>query len=182
MDNEVVSLMYQSPPELRRSKEVSLRLIAEMDPRLAAIRTDMGYSGNDFRPIGFLRQLQRYVLFKAEWYYNAGMPDKLARFDHNPIARQLEKLFLGSHKIEHYRLWFRDQLFDHIDAILSDSATSTRPYLDPKQYRQLVQAHRDRTANNLNEINKIITLELIQRSLLSGNAGSRGRQRIAVCT
>ena len=103
------------------------------------------------------------------------MPDWLTRFDHNALTRRLETLFIGTHKIDHYRLWFRDQLFRYIDEVLSDGPASTRPYLDRHYYEGLTKAHRERTGNHVNEISKLVTLELIQRSLLSGDYVRRTR-------
>jgi asparagine synthase (glutamine-hydrolysing) len=169
MDNELVALMYQAPPDLRRSKEPSLRLISDLSPRLAAIRTDMGDGGNGPAILEFLRQLHRYALFKAEWYYGGGMPHWLTRFDHNPISRRLETLFVGSHKIEHYRLWFRDQLHDYVTEILGDTNTMNRAYLNRKEVQRLLHDHRKRIGNHQNAITKILSLELIHRSLLSSS-------------
>jgi len=166
MDNDLVALMYQAPPQLRRTNEIMLRLISEMSPSLFRIGTDMGYGGNGPRLAAYLRRLHRYLLFKAEWYYNAGMPHWVARLDHNVLARGLEGLFLGSHKIEHYRLWFRDQLFDYVQSMLRDRSTATRAYLNRRSYRELVTSHRTGTRNYMNEINRLVTLELIQRRLL----------------
>ena len=42
LDNDLVSLMYQAPPDLFLSKEPSLRLIAEGNTELAKVRTDRG--------------------------------------------------------------------------------------------------------------------------------------------
>jgi asparagine synthase (glutamine-hydrolysing) len=168
-DNDLVALMYQAPPELRRSKDAALRLISDLSPALAAIKTDMGDGGNGLAIARSVRKTYRYLLFKAEWYYSGGMPNWLTRFDHNPLARQLEATFVGSHKIEHYRLWFRDQLFDYVSDMLNDRQTSSRPYLNRDQYKLLVRAHTTRTGNYMNEINKLLTLELIQRSLLDAN-------------
>src|SRR2546425_33848 len=166
MDNDLVALMYQAPPQLRRTNEIMLRLISEMSPSLFRIGTDMGYGVNGPRLAAYLRRLHRYLLFKAEWYYNAGMPHWVARLDHNVLARGLEGLFLGSRKIEHYRLWFRDQLFDYVQSMLRDRSTATRAYLNRRSYRELVTSHRTGTRNYMNEINRLVTLELIQRRLL----------------
>ena len=166
MDNDLVALMYQAPPHLGTTNEISLRLISDMSPSLARIGTDMGYGGSGSRLAANLRQLYRYLLFKAEWYYNAGMPHWLARVDHNVLARGLERLFVGSHKIEHYRLWFRDQLFDYVQSTLRDSPAATRPYLNRRYYEELVTSHRTGTRNCMNEINTLVTLELIQRLLI----------------
>jgi len=173
MDNDLVALMYQAPPQLRTTNEITLRLISEMSPSLSRIGTDMGYGGNSPRLAADLRQLYRYLLFKAEWYYNAGMPHWLARLDHNMLARGLERLFVGSHKIEHYRLWFRDQLFDYVQSMLRDSSTATRAYLNRRFYRELVTSHRRGTRNYMNEINRLVTLELVQRLLIEKDYPNR---------
>ena len=166
MDNELVALMYQAPPRLRRTSETALRLISEMDPLLSAIGTDMGYAGHGSWPSAYARQLYRYLLFKAEWYYNAGMPHWLSRLDGNVLAGRLARSFLGSHKIEHYRIWFRDQLFDYIQSVLCHRTAATRPYLNQRCYRGLVAAHREGTRNYMNEISTLVTLELVQRLLI----------------
>jgi hypothetical protein len=113
-----------------------------------------------------VRRLHRYLLFKGEWYYNAGMPQWLSRFDRALLAPAAERFVVGSHKIEHYRLWFRDQLFDWVQSMLNDSTTVTRPYVNRKFHRELVAAHRRGTRNYMNEITTLLTLELVQRVLL----------------
>ena len=66
MDNQVVSLMYQAPPNTRETNETSLRLIADLNPNLARIGTDMGYGGMSPAAVARIRQFYRYLLFKAE--------------------------------------------------------------------------------------------------------------------
>src|SRR5262245_43401055 len=89
IDNDSVALMYQAPPQLRRTNATMLRLISDISPLLAGIETDIGYGGNGHLAPS-LRRLSRYLLFKAGWYYNAGMPHWLARLDHNVLTRSLE--------------------------------------------------------------------------------------------
>jgi len=131
----------------------------------------MGDGGHGPAAVEFIRRLHRYLLFKAEWYYGGGMPDWLTRFDHNPVARRIEATFVGTHKIEHYRLWFRDHLFAYVSDILGDPQTANRPYFSRGRIQLLLDAHTKRVGNNLNELTKIISLELIQRSLLSADYG-----------
>jgi asparagine synthase (glutamine-hydrolysing) len=174
IDNELVALMYRASPQLRATNRLTLRLLSELSPSLFKITTDMGYGGEDPRPVALLRRVYRYLLFKAEWYYNAGMPHWIARLDHNLFMRHLEPLFVGSHKIEHYRLWFRDQLFDYVQSMLCDRVTAARSYLNRKGYRELVASHREGSRNCMNEINRLLTLELIQRTLIEADYGTRG--------
>jgi asparagine synthase (glutamine-hydrolysing) len=166
MDNEVVRLMYQAPPNSRETNETSLRLIADLNPRLARIGTDMGYGGLSAAPVARVRQIYRYLLFKAEWYYNAGMPQWIARFEHMLPLRAFEPLFLGRHKIEHYRLWLRNQAKDYISDLLSDPKSASRPYLNRQGYQALVAWHQNGRRNCLNDINRTVTLELVQRLLI----------------
>jgi asparagine synthase (glutamine-hydrolysing) len=178
MDNDLVALMHQAPAELLGTKDFCLRLISDLSPTLASIETDMGDGGNRSALARFVRRFYRYVLFKGEWYYGPGMPNWLTPFHHNPVARGLASTFLGSHKIEHYRLWFSDQLFNYVSDILNDRGASSRSYLNRHQYGLLVRAHSKRRGNHMDEINKIITLELIQRSLISRDYRGIG-QRIS---
>ena len=75
MDNDLVALMYQAPPHTRETNETSRRLIADLSPRLAAIATDMGYGGTAPAATAVFQGCIVTPLFKAEWYYNVGMPN-----------------------------------------------------------------------------------------------------------
>ena len=171
MDNDLVALMYQAPPHTRETNETSRRLIADLSPRLAAIATDMGYGGTAPAATAVFQRLHRYAQFKAEWYYNVGMPDWAARLDQALPLNLLEPMFLGSHKIDHYRLWFRDQLKPYVCEVLSDDKSRSRPYLNRRSYEELERAHLKGGRNCLNEINKVLTLELIQRLLIERDYG-----------
>ncbi|MGE0704974.1 MAG: asparagine synthase-related protein, partial [Vicinamibacterales bacterium] len=166
MDNALVELVYRAPAGSRETNEASLRLIAEMKPDLASIETDMAYGGRHASPVATLKRLSRYAQFKAEWYYNAGMPEWLARLDRTRALRLFEPLFLGSHKIDHYRLWFQRQLKPYVQDLLTDARSRARPYLDPHGFERLVSAHATGRGNCLNDLNKVMTLELVHRQLL----------------
>lgn len=165
LDNAVVALMYQAPAQIRENNSISRRLIADLNPRLAAIPTDMGYepAQRGSFPRGFVRRVYRYAQFKAEWYYNLGMPSWLARLDGTAALRATEPLFLGRHKIDHYRLWFRDQLKPYVNELLHDPRAATRPYLNRAGYEDLLVAHDRGGRNCVNELNKVGTLELVNR-------------------
>jgi asparagine synthase (glutamine-hydrolysing) len=166
MDNALVAILYQAPPRTRETRETSLRLIADLKPELAAIVTDRGYGGYDSVPVARTRKLYRYLLFKAEWYYNAGTPDWAVQLNKVFPLKVFEPLFLGSHKIDHYRLWFQNQLKPLLQNILTGDRSRSRPYLDRRGYDDLIAAHQADSRNCLNEINKVVTLEFIQRVLL----------------
>src|SRR5206468_5989917 len=48
-------------------------------------------------------------LRKAEYAYDYGMPQWMARIDHLLLPLRLERLFLGRHKFSHFRVWYRDR-------------------------------------------------------------------------
>ena len=171
MDNELVALMYRAPTHTRETNETSRRLIADLSPKLAAIGTDMGYGGTTPAPLAAIKRLHRYVLFKAEWYYNMGMPQWVAPLDGTPLLTMWEPLFLGWHKIDHYRLWFRDRFKDYLAGMLADDRSRARPYLNRSGYEGVIRAHVQGGRNSLNEVNKVVTLELIHRLLIERDYG-----------
>ena len=79
--------------------------------------------------------------FKAEYAYDYGMPQWVARVD-RPLSRlHLERLFLGRHKFYHFRVWYRDALAGYLqDTLLAPRALS-RPYLDRKALEAIVHHH-----------------------------------------
>src|SRR5262249_31996834 len=107
LDNDLVALMYQAPPDLFLRKDPSWRLIAEGNMVLAKVRTDRGLL---YRPppiIGTMQHLYEAFTVKAEYAYDYGMPQWLARIDHIVAPLHLERLFLGRHKFYHFRVWYR---------------------------------------------------------------------------
>lgn len=167
-DNELVALAYQTPAKLLNN-EPALRLIAEGNPRLARIGTDRGIA---FQSIpGVTQAFHQYqeFTFKAEYAYDYGMPQWLARLDHVFAPLHLEKLFLGRHKVAHFRVWYRDELSSYVKEMLLDPLTLQRPYLRADALEKIIEGHVKGYRNYTTEINKILMLELIQRKLIELN-------------
>ena len=167
-DNELVALAYQTPATLLNN-EPALRLIADGNPRLARIGTDRGIA---FRSIpGVTQALHQYqeFTFKVEYAYDYGMPQWLARLDHVFAPLHLEKLFLGRHKVAHFRVWYRDELSRSLREMLLDSDARSRPYLRANSLEEILKAHISGQRNYTFEIHKILTLEFIQRKLIELN-------------
>src|SRR5207245_9891853 len=101
--------------------------------------------------------------FKAEYAYDYGMPQWLARVDHLLSSLHLERLFLGRHKLCHFRIWYRDALSDYVREILLDPRTLSRPYIQRKGLEAVVRGHLKGNHNYTNEIHKLLSLELLQR-------------------
>lgn len=166
MDNDLVELMYRAPTGVRNTSEISLRLIADGNQSLSEIMTDRGVGGKTKFPFSILAHLYYEFLFKAEYVYNYGMPQWLAKFDYTFKQMHIERFFLGRHKFYHFRIWYRDELADYVREMLLDDRTASRPYLNKKVLEEMVDSHTAGYKNYTNAITKILTVELIQRLLI----------------
>jgi asparagine synthase (glutamine-hydrolysing) len=166
LDNDLVSLMYQAPPDLLLSEVPSLRLIAEGNPALAKVRTDRGLLYRPSPIIGNMQHLYEEFIFKTEYAYDYGMPQWLARLDHMAASLHLERLFLGRHKFYHFRVWYRDALFQYVQDMLLDVCTRARAYFREPFLKDMVNAHLKGTRNYTLEIHRALTIELIHRQLI----------------
>jgi asparagine synthase (glutamine-hydrolysing) len=168
MDNAFVRTVYRAPKETSRNNaDVRLRLIKKGSPELARIRSDRGVGGNGWRLGSLLTRTWREFTFKAEYAYDEGMPPSVARVDHFLSWLHLERLFLGRHKLLHFRLWYRDQLAEYVRQMLLDSLTLSRPYLRKQVVEVVVTSHLNGTGNYTTVIHKLLALELLQRLFLS---------------
>jgi asparagine synthase (glutamine-hydrolysing) len=104
--------------------------------------------------------------FKADYAYNHGMPQWLARLDHLLSPFRLERLFLGRHKYSHFRVWYRDALSKYIQEILLDPLTLERWFINRNTVQRIVTKHVRGEGNYTFDIHKVLTLELLHRSLL----------------
>lgn len=166
MDNDLVALAYRLQADARHDKKMSLRLIAEGNQTLAKFPTDKGLDAEPIFPVSSIRHLLYEVLAKAEYAYDYGMPQWLAKIDYAFKFMHLEKLFSGRHKFYHFRLWYRDILADYVKSILLDERTLSRSYLNRMAVEQVVKAHTKGYQNYTTEITQLLTLELIQRLLI----------------
>ncbi|MEN6321054.1 MAG: asparagine synthase-related protein [Syntrophaceae bacterium] len=169
LDNDIVALMYRAPMGVRDNKKMSWRLIADGNPALAEISTDRGFKSDTKASVSTLVQLYYTFLVKAEYAYNYGMPQWLAKFDYLFRFMHFERLFLGRHKFAHFRIWYRDELANYIKALLLDERTLCRPYLNRKTVEEIVHGHTKGNRNYTTEISRLVTLELIHRLLIESN-------------
>src|SRR5206468_8923128 len=106
------------------------------------------------------------LTFKAEYAYDYGMPQWMARIDHLLSAFHLERLFLGRHKFSHFRVWYREALSGYLREMLLDSRTLSRPYLQRNTLEAVVQGHLKGDRNYTGAIHQVLTLELLHRIFL----------------
>jgi asparagine synthase (glutamine-hydrolysing) len=163
LDNELVRTVFRAPKSTLSSNDVSLRLIEDGNPMLRKIRTDRGLAGNSNSLTSGIRREYLEFTFKAEYAYDYGMPQWVARADHALSNFHLERLFLGRHKFYHFRVWYRDALAAYVREMLLDPRTLARPYLQRQSVETIVAGHLKGDRNYTTAIHKILTLEHLNR-------------------
>jgi asparagine synthase (glutamine-hydrolysing) len=169
LDNDLVRMVFRAPQSALVSNDVCVRLISDGNADLGRIRSDRGLAGNQGRMLAAIVRGYLEFTFKAEYAYDYGMPQKMARIDHLFSALHFERLFLGRHKFAHYRVWYRDVLSVYIREMLLDSKTLSRPYVEKSKVEMIVKGHLRGDRNYTTEINKLLTLELFHRLFIDTN-------------
>jgi len=168
LDNDVVRTAFRAPNseipknDMFEDNDDCSRLIADGNQALQKIRTDRGLGGNHGWTTPIVRAILEFT-FRAEYAYDYGMPQWLARVDHAFKPLHLERQFLGRHKFCHYRIWYRDALAEYVREILLDRHSLARPYVQPKVIETLVRRHLRGDANHTSDIHRLLTLELVHR-------------------
>jgi asparagine synthase (glutamine-hydrolysing) len=169
LDNDLVRTVFRAPDsaiiesDIFKGNDECIRLIADGSADLQRIRTDRGLAGAPGRLFpGILRSFLEFT-FKAEYAYDYGMPQWLARTDHLFSRFHLERLFLGRHKFSHFRVWYRDTLAGYVRGMLLDPRTLSRPYLNRGTVEAVVSGHLGGTRNYTTQIHQLLTLELVHR-------------------
>lgn len=165
-DNELVRLAYRVPPESTGSNAPALRLIAEGNPALQTLETDRGLALRSIPAATHMHHLFQQFTFKAEYAFDYGMPQWLARIDHFLSPLRLETLFLGRHKFHHFRVYYRDALAGYVREILLDPRSRGRAYVNGSFIETMVNGHIGGYRNYTTEIHKLLTCELVHRLFL----------------
>ena len=166
LDNDFVRAAFRGPQPAPANGDIRLRLVAEGNPELARIPTDRGIGGDAGRLFSAVRRSLLDVSFKAEYAYDYGMPHWLARIDHLGSSLHLERLFLGRHKLFHFRLWYRDALSEYVRQMLLDPRTLSRPYLERNTVEAVVRGHLGGYRNYTTAIHRLLALEVLHRLFL----------------
>jgi asparagine synthase (glutamine-hydrolysing) len=176
LDNDVVKAVFRAPSEVPTTNTTSLRLISDGSKELAKIPTDRGLGGTRTAIWDIARRAFLEFQFKAEYAYDMGMPQWVARADHALSPFHLERLFLGRHKVFHFRIWYRDALAGYIREMLLDSRSLARPYVERKGLEKIVTGHLKGHQNYTNEIHKVLSLEILSRLFLDDAGKQRERE------
>lgn len=166
LEKELAASVYLAPPDLRRSLAPSLRLIQDASPALTAIDTDRGVSWHPKPVLTKLRNGYQEFTVRAEYAYDYGMPQWLAKVDRVLRPLHLERMFLGRHKFYHFRVWYRDQLGGYLKEVLLDRKTLSRGLWDGKAIEQMVNDHVTGRANWTSDLHRVLTTELTYRHLI----------------
>ena len=159
LDNDLVKTAYRAPKVENLNQECRIRLVQCGNPALAALRTDRGTRGLN----SYLTRAALQFSFKAEYAYDYGMPQWLASLDYAFSFVHFERMWVGRHKIFHFRPWYRDQLSQYVRDMLLDPRSLGRPYLNRDAVANIVTGHLNGTRNYTIEINRLLTLELAHR-------------------
>lgn len=161
LDKEIVRTVFRAP-RVDSGEDVRLRLIRDGSRALARLRTDRGLGERN--PV--VRAISRAYLeftFKAEYAYDYGMPQWIARVDHAVAPFHLERLWMGRHKLFHFRWWYRTLLANYVREMLLDSRSLTRPYVNRSAVEAIVSGHLKGNRNYTTEIHRLLSLELLHR-------------------
>jgi asparagine synthase (glutamine-hydrolysing) len=184
LDNDLVRTVFRAPESALSSNEICMRLIAEGNRAFMRIPTDRGLYLNEGGLSGTASHALLEFLFKAEYAYDIGMPQWLAQIDHAFSLFHVERLFLGRHKVFHFRVWYRDALTSYVRETLLDSRSLSRPYIERRGLESIVRGHLNGNRNYTLEIHKVLSLELVQRLLIDAAccpASSQARSPMASC-
>ncbi|MGB0046761.1 MAG: asparagine synthase-related protein, partial [Terriglobales bacterium] len=165
LDNDILQTIFRAPQATIANNDLRVRLIGDGNTVLQRIPTDRGFAGDPGLRGWVLRNYLEFT-FKAEYAYDYGMPQWLAGLDHFFSPLKLERLFLGRHKLYHYRVWYRDILANYVQEMLLDSRTLSRTYLERKGVEAIVRGHLKGNRNYTTEINRLLSLELLHRLFL----------------
>ena len=168
LDNDFVRTAFRAPQSATANNDVRVRLIGDGSTAMQRIRTDRGFGGKPGLASWIDRNYQEFT-FKAEYAYDYGMPQWLAGIDHFFAPLKLERLFLGRHKVYHYRIWYRGILANYVKEMLLDSRTLSRPYLERRGVEAIVRGHLKGNRNYTTEIHRLLSLELIHRLFLDSS-------------
>jgi asparagine synthase (glutamine-hydrolysing) len=165
MDNELVKLMYRATPEIRASRGLQQRFVGEMNHAFVEVPTDMGRMVD--HPVGKLSYAFFRLLAKAEYIYLYSSPHWLTWLDRRMERLRPERIVVGRQKFEAYRVWIKTHLADFVRGTLLDPRARCTEFFDKAWLVRVVERHIAGTHNYRNEIEKMLTVELVYKTLLT---------------
>lgn len=166
MDNDLVQLMYRAPAEVRASRRLQAKYVVLKGGHLASLPTNMDIIRPGNQILSNLTYLLLWALFKAEFTYLYAAPHWLTRLDRKLGRLRLERILAGRQKYEGYRIWFKTDFADFIRDTLLNPRARYLEFFDRLAVERVVLAHTSGRCNYLDQVNKILTTELVYSTLL----------------
>jgi asparagine synthase (glutamine-hydrolysing) len=166
MDNQLIELMYQAPPAVRASRDLQAKYVKRRGGRVADLPTNMDTIGSGNRILSKITYIPLWALFKAEFTYLYAAPHWLTWADRKLEKLRLERILSGRQKYEGYRIWFKTHFAGFLRDTLLNPAAHCTQFFDRASVVRVVTGHTAGNHNYLNEVNKMLTVELICSSLL----------------
>jgi asparagine synthase (glutamine-hydrolysing) len=171
MDNDLVKLMYQAPPQVRNSRDLTVRYLRDKGRDICDLPTDFGKMRENGGLIGKAVHTFYRALFKTEYIYFYAMPHWLTRLDRNLEKLKPERIVSGRAKFEAYRIWIKTHLANSIREILLRPGAHCTDFFDKRSVSRIIAGHTAGTHNYLTEIKMMMNIELICSSLLGPAKG-----------
>ena len=169
LDNDIAQLVYQAPADAITNGTTCMRLVADGNRALTRFGTDRAVSWYPKPIISKVHNAYQELTARAEYTFDYGMPQWLAKMQPLFSPLRLERSFLGLHKFYHFRVWYRDELSKYLKDVLLDSRARTRPYLCPRALEHIVTSHTEGYGNYTLELHRLLTAELINKLLIEQN-------------
>ena len=166
LDNDLVDLALAAPQDPRAATRAALRVVHEGWPDLAALPTDGGLRWPGHGLAHAARRLAAKVSFKLDYLEAEGSRPALA-----PLIQTMSKAMTASglhapHRFLAYRDWFRRELSTYVGDQLTSRRACEHPYLDRQGVAEVLSDHLSGKRNRLPEINAVLSLVSIDRTLL----------------
>jgi hypothetical protein len=145
---------------------VQERYVRERSPALSAVPTNMGIFATERRLLTKLLYVGLRGLLKLEYIYLFTTPHWMTWIDRRLARLRLERILSGRQKWEGYRIWINTDFSDFIRETLMRPGAHHSQFFQSEAVEKIVTRHIEGTHNYLNEIDRVLTFELICTSLL----------------
>jgi asparagine synthase (glutamine-hydrolysing) len=168
LDNEFVKLAYRGPRDRLTARKVCEAVVRRGNPKLAAILTDKGYLGPQRARWKHQRdETLARMAFKLDYLYSSGLPSMLAMVEPALVGLAKTCGWLGLHKHITYRTWFQSELVSALRGMAEQNAKHLPDIIEKKSVGGLISRHVRKEGNYMAELNAVLSLGLVGRTLLS---------------
>lgn len=166
LDNDLVDLALRASADCLATSSPALRLVRACKPELAAIPTDRGVRWPERGPASLVRRAWSEAMFKLDYLDTEGTNPAL-RGPVRALVRATGRLGLHKpHRFLAYPRWFQGKLADYVRDVTGSGRVRDMPYWNQTGLATIVQEHCRGVRNRTAEINAVLTLAAIDRTLL----------------